>query len=98
VPNSRAAIFEGRAGFMDLATQAGVGAFVGAFDMPSAEAGPVFMYELHRALMQGFPIAEAVRHARKETRQQLPEDPTALQYVLSGDGDLQLRRTGGEEE
>jgi hypothetical protein len=98
VPHSRAVIFEGRAGFMELATQVGVGAFVGAFDRPGAEAGPAFMYELHRALLQRFPIAEAVRHARKETLKQFPEDPTALQYVLSGDGDLQLRRTGAEEE
>jgi hypothetical protein len=89
VPKSRAAIFEGRAGFMDLATQVGVGAFVGAFDQPSAEAGPFFMHALHRALLL-FPAAEAVRHARKETREKFPEDSTALQFVLSGAGDLQL--------
>jgi hypothetical protein len=98
VPNSRAAIFEGRSGFMDLATQAGVGAFVGTFDKPSAQPGSDFMYALHHALLQAFPAAEAVRHARKETHPKFSEDPTALQYVLSGDGELQLRRAGVEEE
>ncbi|MFL5344976.1 MAG: SIR2 family protein [Hyalangium sp.] len=82
--------FEEREGFMDLATEMGVGAFVGTFDIPGARAGTAFMVELHRALAMGFPAAAAVLQARKETRKQFPDDPTALQYVLSGDGDLQL--------
>jgi hypothetical protein len=97
VPNSRFAIFEGREGFMDLATHAGVGAFVGTFDQPSPEASAAFMYALHHALMQGFAAAEAFRHALRETRQKLPQDPTALCFVLSGDGSLQLLRPGAEE-
>ncbi|MBN1204841.1 MAG: SIR2 family protein [Myxococcaceae bacterium] len=98
VPNSRAAIFEGREGFMGLATQMGVGAFVGAFDRPGARASAGFMVALHRALLTGLPAADAVRAAREETW--TPDDPTALQYVLSGDGDLQLwdsRRAEGVE-
>jgi hypothetical protein len=43
---------------------------------------------LHRALATGAPIAEAVLKARGDTHRQ--DDPTALQYVLSGDGELQL--------
>jgi hypothetical protein len=89
-PPSRIALLDGRKGFMELATQTGVGAFVGAFDMPGRKAGTTFMVALHRALLTGFPIAEAVFRARQETHQQFPNDPTALQYVLSGDGTLQL--------
>lgn len=90
VPTARTAIFEGREGFMEQAIRLGVGAFVGAFDRPGNEAGTAFMATLHRALATGFPIAEAVLQARKEAHRQFPDDPTALQYVLSGDGDLQL--------
>jgi hypothetical protein len=90
VPNSRVAIFEGREGFMGLAARMGAGAFVGAFDMPSFEAGSTFMVALHRALISGLPVADAVLGARQETHQKFPDDPTALQYVLSGDGELQL--------
>ncbi len=90
VPASSSAIFEGREGFMDMAAQSGVGAFVGTFDMPSAKAGTAFMVALHHGLITGLPAAEAVLHARKETLKQFPDDPTALQYVLSGDGNLQL--------
>jgi hypothetical protein len=98
VPHSRAAIFEGRDGFMGLATQLGVGAFVGAIDKPDANAGRGFMVALHRALLTGLPVSDAVRAARKETW--TLEDPTAFQYVLSGDGELQLwdsRREEGTE-
>jgi hypothetical protein len=90
---SQAAIFDGRAAFMELATQAGVGAFVGTFDMPSPEASAAFMYELHRALVLPLPIAEAFRHALKEAHKKLPGDPTVFSYVLSGDGGLLLRRS-----
>jgi hypothetical protein len=83
-------VFEGRWGFMDLAVELGVGAFVGAFDMPGAQAGTAFMAALHYALLAGFPIADAVLQARREVHKNFPGDPTALQYVLSGDGDLQL--------
>ncbi|MDY7227558.1 SIR2 family protein [Hyalangium rubrum] len=97
VPNSRVSLFEGREGFMDLATQVGVGAFVGAFDMPSAEAGTAFMAALHRDLLLRLPIADAVRRARVETLQKFPEDPTARQYVLSGDGALSFPAAGDDE-
>jgi hypothetical protein len=90
VPTARTAIFEGREGFMEQAIRLGVGAFVGAFDRPGAEAGTAFMAALHRALATGFPIAEAVLQARKVAHRDFQDDPTALQYVLSGDGDLQL--------
>ncbi len=87
----RAALFEGRPGWLDLATQTGVGAFVGAFDTPSPEAGAAFMLALHRELLGRLPITEALRRARAEVHPRFPEDPTALQYVLSGDGALALR-------
>jgi hypothetical protein len=89
-PKSQAAIFNGSEGFLDLATQAGVGAFVGSFDLPSDEASSAFMYALHHALVLRFPIAEAFRHALKEAHENLPNEPTVFSYVLSGDGDLQL--------
>jgi len=89
---SQAAIFDGRAAFMELATQAGVGAFVGTFDMPSAKASAAFMLELHRALVLPLPIAEAFRKALKEAHQKLPGDSTVFSYVLSGDGGLQFRK------
>jgi hypothetical protein len=89
-PASSSAVFEGQEGFMDLATQMGVGAFIGAFDMPGAQAGTAFMAALHHALASGLPAAEAVLQARKQTLKEFPGDPTALQYVLSGDGNLQL--------
>ena len=90
VPTARTAIFEGREGFMEQAIRLGVGAFVGAFDRPGAEAGTAFMAALHRALATGFPIAEAVLQARKVAHRDFPDDPSALQYVLCGDGDLRL--------
>jgi len=90
VPTARAAVFEGHEGFMDLAAQQGVGAFVGTFDQPDASAGATLMVALHRALITGLPIADAVLQARKEVHTRFPRDPTALQYVLSGDGNLQL--------
>lgn len=90
VPLARSAVFEGREGFMDQAIRLGVGAFVGAFDRPGAQAGTVFMAALHRALATGFPIADAVLRARQEAHSQHRDDPTALQYVLGGDGNLQL--------
>jgi hypothetical protein len=92
LPMPEPMLFESREGFMDLAVQQGVGAFVGAFDHPEASAGADFMVTLHRALAAGHPIAEAVLQARVEVRKKLPVDPTPLQYVLSGDGGLQLVR------
>ena len=89
-PPSDAFVFEGREGFMDLATEMGVGAFVGTFDLPGAEAGTAFMASLHRDLITGLPIADAVLRARQEVHKAFPESPTPLQYVLSGDGELQL--------
>ncbi|WP_224244608.1 SIR2 family NAD-dependent protein deacylase [Hyalangium gracile] len=89
-PISPGTVFEGREGFLDMATELGVGAFVGAFDMPGAEAGATFMAALHRDLLTGLPIADAVLRARQEVRKAFPDSPTALQYVLSGNGELQL--------
>ncbi|HLL05459.1 MAG TPA: SIR2 family protein [Myxococcaceae bacterium] len=91
---SQAAIFDGRPGFMELATQAGVGAFVGAFDMPGPEVSSAFMFALHHALVLRMPIAEAFRHALREVHARFPEEPTALSYVLSGDGGLWLHKPG----
>jgi hypothetical protein len=90
VPGSPSAVFEGHEAFMDLATEMGVGAFIGTFDVPRAKAGTAFVAALHHALATGLPAAEAVLQARKETLKEFPGDPTALQYVLSGDGNLQL--------
>ncbi len=91
---SQAAIFDGRSGFMELATQAGVGAFVGTFDMPSTEASSAFMFALHHALVLRLPIAEAFRHALREAHEKLPGEPTVFSHVLSGDGGLHFRNAG----
>lgn len=90
-PSSREFLFKGRQAWLEVATQTGVGAFLGGFATPSAPAGTAFMVALHRELLAGLPIAEAVRRARVETHKAFPEDPAPLQYVLSGDGDLRLR-------
>jgi hypothetical protein len=73
--------------------QQGVGAFVGAFDLPETSAGADFMVQLHRALLMGLPIGDAVLLARREVHAKLPSEPTPLLYVLSGDGGLQLLRS-----
>jgi hypothetical protein len=96
-PKSPEAAFEGHEGFMELANQVGVGAFIGAFDSPGAEAGSVFMASLHHALLTGLPVIDAVRSARRKVREQLPGDSTALQYILSGEGALQLWDSSRED-
>jgi hypothetical protein len=80
-----------RSGFMPLAMQTGVGAFLGCMGMPSPEGAAAFALRLHQGLLQGETVAEAVFHARLETHRAFPDDPTALQYVLSGNGNLRLR-------
>lgn len=85
--------FDQREGFMELAVQQGVGAFVGAFSWPDVSVGADFMVQLHRALLMGLPIGDAVLQARRELHAKLPDDPTPLLYVLSGDGDLRLARS-----
>lgn len=80
-------------GFMGLAMQQGVGAFVGAFSQPDASAGADFMVQLHRALLMGWSIGDAVLQARSELHAKLPSEPTPLLYVLSGDGGLPLVRS-----
>lgn len=80
-------------GFMELAMQQGVGAFVGLFEQPEASAGADFMVQLHRALLMGQTLGDAVLMARREVHDKLPTEPTPLLYVLSGDGGLQLLRS-----
>jgi hypothetical protein len=80
----------GRDGFLQLATETGVGAFVGSFG-PVGPSGGTFALGVHQGLAQGESIAEAVLHARQEALKASPEDPTPLWYVLSGSGDLKLR-------
>lgn len=92
--NSQAALFDGRPGFMELAAQAGVGAFVGAFDMPGSEVSSAFMFALHHALVLRMPVAEAFRHALREAHARFPDEPTVFSHVLSGDGGLALRKPG----
>ncbi|MDC0708725.1 SIR2 family protein [Stigmatella sp. ncwal1] len=91
VPHSWETFFEGRPGFMELATQTGVGAFVGCFGEPRGDSGTAFMAALHRELIAGTAIAEAVLRARKQSLSQFTDDATPLQYLLSGNGDLRLR-------
>lgn len=80
-----------RDGFLRLATETGVGAFIGGFGTPARAASETFQRRLHQGLAGGETVAEAVLQARLETHRAFPDEPTPLQYVLSGSGDLRLR-------
>jgi hypothetical protein len=65
----------------------GVGAFVGCFGAATDVGGKTFGISLHRELLAGHPIGEAVHRARRSALSQYGRDPTPLLYVLSGFAD-----------
>lgn len=71
-------------GFTGLAATTGVGAFIGCFASPSDNAAGSFGISVHRELLSGSTIADAVYAARLATAAAFPDDLSALQYVLSG--------------
>ena len=71
-------------GFTKVAIDAGVGAFIGCFDSPMDESGRQFGVAVHKRLLDGAPIVDAVRGACMETIAAHGDDITGLQYVLAG--------------
>lgn len=87
----RPKLWGGRPGFLQLATETGVGAFVGLCSIPLEGGAEAFALRLHKGLLQGEVVSQAAFQARQEARKRFPDHPTPLQYVLSGYGDLRLR-------
>jgi CHAT domain-containing protein len=78
-------------GFTAMATAAGVGVFLGCFESPTDNGARRFGVGVHRSLLEGTTIAEAVYRSRAATLAEDPDDVTALQYVLSGHPGYRLR-------
>jgi hypothetical protein len=79
----------GQAGFAQLAAETGVGTFLGSCGLLRGRS-EAFATRLHQGLVAGESIAQAVFRARLEAHQAFPEDPSPLQYLLSGHGGLTL--------
>jgi len=60
----------------------GVGAFIGASWATTDEPATAFALAFYREFLRDVPIAEAVRRARLEIREEFPGDPTWLAYAL----------------
>ncbi|HEV7517597.1 MAG TPA: SIR2 family protein [Thermoanaerobaculia bacterium] len=80
----------GRPGFTALAARTGVGAFVGCFGSPGDASSSRLATHLHRELLGGATIAQALYRARLALAQEMPADPTGLVYVLSGASELRM--------
>ncbi|XXF77297.1 SIR2 family protein [Myxococcaceae bacterium GXIMD 01537] len=80
----------GRPGFARVAAEVGVGAFVGCFGSPNDRAAEHLAVALHQGLLGGATVAEALHAARRQGLAARPDEPTPLQYILSGYGDLKL--------
>jgi hypothetical protein len=79
-------------GCSDPASTAGVGAFVGCIGSPSDRKAGRVGYELHRALLNGEPVARALHQARRLANEDDTEslEPTELLYVVYGYPELAL--------
>jgi hypothetical protein len=80
----------GRLGFAALATRTGVGAFVGCFGSPKDAPAARLAADLHRELLGGTTIAQALYRARLALAKEQPQDSTGLVYVLSGASELRM--------
>ncbi|MDY7095498.1 MAG: SIR2 family protein [Acidobacteriota bacterium] len=82
----------GRDGFSETALAAGVGAVVGTYGSVSDAVAAEVGIALHHGLLEGLPVAEALRHARPAAPPgDSSYDPTGLLYALSGYLDLRWR-------
>lgn len=54
------------------------------------EAAAAFAIDFYRRVLDGDPIGEALRHARRTTRDRYPEGATWASYVLYGDPTYRL--------
>jgi hypothetical protein len=80
---------QGRSGFAHLASLAGVGACVGCFGSPEDEPAAKLAIALHREILAGTTIAEALFRARACVV--AAADSTPLIYSLTGDATTCLR-------
>ena len=71
-------------GFTQMAISTGIGAFIGCFESPQDDSARLFGVGVHKELLNGSPIVDAVRQARSDTLAARSDDVSALQYVLSG--------------
>jgi len=71
-------------GFMGMALAAGVGTLLGCFASPMDVPAKMFGMAVHRELLAGATIANAVHRARQAVHAADKDDVSMLQYVLSG--------------
>lgn len=71
-------------GFLDMATSAGVGAFIGCMGSPRDDSARELGIAFHRELAAGASASVALWHARLKVTESRPDDPTPLLYVGSG--------------
>lgn len=74
-------------GFMQLASLAGVGAFIGCFGQPDDDAAADLAVEVHRRLLAGAAVAGALFGARRKV---VESTNTSLLYSLSGASEVRL--------
>lgn len=79
-----------RAGFTEMATNVGVGAFIGGLGAIGDESATLIGVEVHKRLLAGLSVADALRDARKVVAAERPGDTTWAQYVLSGRPDVRV--------
>jgi CHAT domain-containing protein len=65
--------------------QLGCGAFVGALWSVCEASAPAFARAFYEALILGHPVGEAMRFARRQVRNDYPNDPTWLSYCCFAD-------------
>jgi CHAT domain-containing protein len=81
----------GRSGFIEAASLSGVASFVGCLGSASDNGSAQLGIRLHRELLAGHTIGQALLTARRELHQQESEyGDDWRQFVLSGSGDLRL--------
>ena len=80
----------GRVGFTEMATNVGVGAFVGGLGQISDRAATEMGVQVHSRLLAGNAISEALRGARNAVAQTDEDDGTWAHYILSGRSDVRL--------
>ncbi len=71
-------------GFTSMVGATGVGAFLGCFGSPGDSPAKLVGVAVHRELLAGRTVVDAVHTARRATFHADPADVSALQYVLAG--------------